>query len=67
MRTTESIAHWCAVDTRIGNLTCVLEGNTCFDAEIYADELELEDKIDFRDEQRSMFAGPFLMAPSLLI
>jgi len=31
----------------------VLEENYCFDAEMYADELELEEKIEFRDDQRS--------------
>jgi len=49
----EAIAHWCSVDTRTGSLTCVLEENTCFDAEMYADELQIEEKIDFKDDQRS--------------
>lgn len=53
VNTRESVAHWCAVDTRTGSLTCVLEENYCFDAEMYADELELEEKIEFRDDQRS--------------
>jgi WD repeat-containing protein 48 len=48
----ESIAHWCAVDTRTGSLTCVLEENTCFDAEMYADELKIAEHIDFREDQR---------------
>lgn len=51
--TRETVAHWCTVDTRTGSLTCVLEENYCFDAEMYADELELEEKIEFRDDQRS--------------
>ncbi|KAI9713174.1 MAG: hypothetical protein M1820_001159 [Bogoriella megaspora] len=50
--TTESIAPWCAVNTRTGSVTCVLEPNTCFDAEMYADELEYADKMDFREDQR---------------
>ena len=54
VNTRESVAHWCAVDTRIGTLTCVLEENHCFDAETYADELELEEQIDFREDHRSM-------------
>ena len=29
VNTQESVAHWCAVDTRIGTLTCVLEENYC--------------------------------------
>ncbi|KAL1607872.1 hypothetical protein SLS60_002810 [Paraconiothyrium brasiliense] len=52
VNTRETVAHWCAVDTRIGSLTCVLEENYCFDAEMYADELQLEENIDFREDQR---------------
>ncbi|KAH6615172.1 hypothetical protein C7974DRAFT_466206 [Boeremia exigua] len=52
VNTQESVAHWCAVDTRIGTLTCVLEENYCFDAEMYADDLELEEQIEFRDDHR---------------
>ncbi|KAF2276189.1 WD repeat protein-like protein [Westerdykella ornata] len=52
VNTRESVAHWCAVDTRTGSLTCTLEENYCFDAEMYADELELDQKIEFRDDQR---------------
>ncbi|KIW06651.1 uncharacterized protein PV09_02359 [Verruconis gallopava] len=49
---TEAVPHWCAVDTRTGSLTCVLEENTCFDAEMYADELKEAKHIDFREDQR---------------
>jgi hypothetical protein len=35
-----------------GNLTVVLEPFNCFDAEVYADELELDEPIEFRDDQR---------------
>ncbi|KAH7080368.1 hypothetical protein BKA63DRAFT_531305 [Paraphoma chrysanthemicola] len=52
VNTRESVAHWCGVDTRIGTLTCVLEENHCFDAEMYADELQLEEQIDFREDHR---------------
>ncbi|KAH3918541.1 hypothetical protein HBH56_037980 [Parastagonospora nodorum] len=52
VNTRESVAHWCGVDTRIGTLTCVLEENHCFDAEMYADELQLEEPIDFREDHR---------------
>ncbi|KAF2189599.1 WD repeat protein-like protein [Zopfia rhizophila CBS 207.26] len=52
VNTQETVAHWCAVNTRTGSLTCVLEENYCFDAEMYADELQLEEKIDFREDQR---------------
>lgn len=53
VNTTESVANWCGVDTRTGRLACILEENYCFDAEMYADELELENASDFRDDQRS--------------
>ncbi|KAF2691219.1 WD repeat protein-like protein [Lentithecium fluviatile CBS 122367] len=52
VNTRETVSHWCTVDTRTGSLTCVLEEIYCFDAEVYADELQLEDKIDFREDQR---------------
>lgn len=52
INTRESVAHWCGVDTRIGSLTCVLEENYCFDAEMYADELQLEEVIEFREDHR---------------
>lgn len=52
VQTRETVAHWCGVDTRIGTLTCVLEENYCFDAEMYADELQLEEQIDFREDHR---------------
>jgi len=32
----------------------MLEENYCFDAETYADELEFEEPIDFREDHRSM-------------
>ncbi|KAH0559484.1 hypothetical protein GP486_004004 [Trichoglossum hirsutum] len=52
VNTSESVANWCTVDTRTGRLACVLEENYCFDAETYADELDLEETIDFREDQR---------------
>ncbi|KAI9842611.1 MAG: hypothetical protein M1837_007049 [Sclerophora amabilis] len=52
MKTEESVSNWCTVDTRTGTLACVLEENHCFDAEMYADELDLQESIDFRDDQR---------------
>jgi len=55
VNTTESVANWCAVDTRTGRLACVLEENHCFDAEMYADELELEESSHFREDQRSTY------------
>ena len=53
VNTTESVANWCGVDTRTGRLACVLEENHCFDAEVYADEIDLENAHEFRDDQRS--------------
>jgi len=71
VNTRETVAHWCAVDTRIGTLTCVLEENYCFDAEMYADELQLDEEIEFREDHRSVSApllrnstDPSLTSPS---
>lgn len=58
VNTTESVANWCGVDTRTGRLACILEENYCFDAEMYADELEIEGVSDFRDDQRSESCFP---------
>lgn len=55
VNSTESVANWCAVDTKTGKITVMLEENYCFDAEVYADELNLSDKLVFRDDQRSKF------------
>ncbi len=52
VNTIESVANWCAVDTRTGRLACILEENYCFDAEMYADELDVENAGEFRDDQR---------------
>jgi WD repeat-containing protein 48 len=53
VNTIESIANWCTVDTRTGKLTVVLEENNCFDGEVYADEIDIPEKLDFREDQRS--------------
>ena len=63
VNTVESVANWCGVDTRTGRLACILEENYCFDAESYADELELENPSDFRDDQRSKFLRPSCVTP----
>ncbi|PYI11151.1 WD repeat protein [Aspergillus sclerotiicarbonarius CBS 121057] len=52
INTNETIAHWCTIDIRTGRLSVILEPGRCFDAEIYADETELEDYSQFRDDQR---------------
>lgn len=49
----EAVAPWCSIDTRTGRLAVVLEEYNCFDAEMYADELQLEEHIEFREDQRS--------------
>lgn len=53
INTVESVANWCTVNTRTGALTVVLDENTCFDAEMYADQVEIENLLDFREDQRS--------------
>ena len=57
VNTMESVANWCAVDTRTGRLACVLEENYCFDAEMYADELGSQEGVQFREDQRSKFSA----------
>jgi len=52
VNTLEAVAPWCSIDTSSGNLTVVLEPFNCFDAEMYADELKLDEPIDFREDQR---------------
>ncbi|KAK2612811.1 hypothetical protein QQS21_001091 [Conoideocrella luteorostrata] len=52
VNTREAVAPWCSVDLSSGNLTVVLEPFNCFDAEIYADELKLDEPIEFREDQR---------------
>ncbi|KAL8837950.1 MAG: hypothetical protein Q9170_002322 [Blastenia crenularia] len=52
VNTVESVANWCTVDTRTGRLACILEENYCFDAEMYADELPLEDSSELKEDQR---------------
>lgn len=51
----EAVAPWCSIDTRTGRLAVVLEEYNCFDAEMYADELHVEEPIEFREDQRSKF------------
>ncbi|TKA83643.1 hypothetical protein B0A55_00424 [Friedmanniomyces simplex] len=50
--TTATVANWCTVDTRTGSVAVILEENTCFDAEMYSDELHLDEDIEFREDQR---------------
>lgn len=64
VNTREAVAPWCSIDLSSGNLTVVLEQYNCFDAEVYADELELDEPVEFREDQRSTFTsnlpGPML-------
>lgn len=53
--TVETVPHWCSVDTRTGSLAITLEENNAFDAEMYADELELPDQYGFKEDQRSEY------------
>lgn len=51
----EAVAPWCSIDTRTGRLAVVLEEYNCFDAEMYADELPVEEGVEFREDQRSRY------------
>lgn len=55
----EAVAPWCSIDTRTGRLAVVLEEYNCFDAEMYADEVELEEQVQFKDDQRSKPPKPY--------
>ncbi|KAG9248689.1 WD repeat protein-like protein [Calycina marina] len=52
VNTLDAISPWCSVNTRTGRLAVVLEENNCFDGEMYADELQTDDALEFRDDQR---------------
>lgn len=60
INTMEAVAPWCSIDTRTGRLAVVLEEYNCFDAEMYADELQLEAPVEFREDQRSKFSALWL-------
>lgn len=53
VNTREAVAPWCSIDISSGNLTVVLEPYNCFDAEMYADELAMDEPVEFREDQRS--------------
>ncbi|KAK9454652.1 hypothetical protein V1511DRAFT_357712 [Dipodascopsis uninucleata] len=57
INTFEAMANWCHVNTRMGQLAVVLDEYTCFDAEIYADEISRDlpvqpAPVEFREDQR---------------
>ncbi|KAF8327930.1 uncharacterized protein EI90DRAFT_2998333, partial [Cantharellus anzutake] len=69
------IASWATVDTKMGSLTVHLSETTCFDAEVYADEVGFAGNPSFPDEHRlnvgkwvlnNLFAG-FIRAEALLV
>lgn len=49
-----STVSWCTVDTRIGSLTVHIDQQRCWDAEVYADEVEFVGRGTVED-QRGMF------------
>ncbi|KAK2808316.1 hypothetical protein FQN50_004876 [Emmonsiellopsis sp. PD_5] len=52
VNTPETIANWCTLDTRTGRLSVIVEKNRGFDGEIYADEADIADTSQFREDQR---------------
>ncbi|KAF7731707.1 hypothetical protein EC973_008879 [Apophysomyces ossiformis] len=50
----ESFPAWCSVDTKIGAITVQLHEFNCFDCEMYADEADLPDEYEIRDDQRKL-------------
>ncbi|KAI8390199.1 WD40-repeat-containing domain protein [Blakeslea trispora] len=48
----ESFPAWCSVDTKIGAITVQLHELHCFDCEMYADEIELPEGYEVREDQR---------------
>ena len=55
VNTQEAVAPWCSVDLSSGNLTVVLDSFNCFDAEVYVDEMDLGEGLDYREDQRSEY------------
>lgn len=50
------VITWCQVDTKIGSLVVHLEEGRVFDAEIYADELGIEDMDGMQEDARSKYS-----------
>jgi WD repeat-containing protein 48 len=49
----EAVAPWCSISSTTGRLAVVLEEYNCFDAEMYADQVDTGgEKIEFREDQR---------------
>lgn len=51
------VRQWCQVDTRSGNITVHLEEATCWDAEVYADQVGYANDPEFGPEHRSESFG----------
>lgn len=52
VNTQEGITSWCSVDTKTGALTITLEDHSCFDAEMYYDELRFTNAVTVKEDQR---------------
>ncbi|KAJ9092625.1 hypothetical protein QFC19_008663 [Naganishia cerealis] len=46
------VRQWCEVDTRNGNITVHLEEATCWEGEVYADQVGYADDPEFRPDDR---------------
>ena len=60
-QTNDHVTNWCTVDTSIGALTCNLDEDHCFDAEVYADQLTGIENTEFKEDQRSESTPPMLV------
>lgn len=47
------VRQWCQLDTKNGDITVHLEEATCWDAEVYADQVGYANDPEFRPEDRS--------------
>ena len=51
------VITWCQVDTKIGSLVIHLEEGRAFDAEVYADEMGMDDVEGLKEDARSKCCG----------
>ncbi|KAJ9102340.1 hypothetical protein QFC21_002740 [Naganishia friedmannii] len=49
-----SVRQWCEVDTRIGSITVHMEEASCWDGEVYADQVGYANDPDFRQDDKSL-------------
>ncbi|EMR09223.1 hypothetical protein PNEG_02559 [Pneumocystis murina B123] len=52
LNTLDYVANWCHVDTRIGALTVSLNENSCFDAEVYADQIDICKDCEYNEDHK---------------